>query len=159
VKPHAGALGHSAQGSFLKAVIYLTIVSALLTPGVRAQQPAEIHDDPSPSAEPAAASLSAKPPHPNEKNFLRNLAIDQKNIWTSPAHVTRDDLTWLVPSAGIATGLFVTDPSSSSGMASYHANAWKDVSNYGLGAALGISGGTSQITIVHGRLGCWPQKP
>jgi len=138
--PHAGALGPSVQGSFLKAVIYLTIVSALLTPGVRAQQPAEIEPDPAPSAAPAAASLSAKLPHPSEKNFLRHLAIDQKNIWTSPAHVTRSDLTWLVPSAGIATGLFVTDPSSSFGMASYHANAWKDVSNYGLGAALGTTG-------------------
>lgn len=89
---------------------------------------------------PVAASLSDKLPHPNEKFFLQHLAIDQKNIWTSPAHLKLDDAKWLVPSAGIATGLFVTDPDSSFGMASYHPNTWKEVSNYGLGAALGTTG-------------------
>jgi len=84
--------------------------------------------------------LSEKLPHPNEKYFLQHLVIDQKNIWTSPAHVKPDDAKWLVPSVGIATGLFVTDPDSSFGMASYHPNTWKEVSNYGLGAALGTTG-------------------
>jgi len=84
--------------------------------------------------------LSEKLPHPNEKYFLQHLVIDQKNIWTSPAYVKPDDAKWLVPSVGIATGLFVTDPDSSFGMASYHPNTWKEVSNYGLGAALGTTG-------------------
>jgi len=127
------------QGIFLKVAVYLTMLSALLSPWAGAQQAAD-SGDAAASPAPVAASLSEKLPHPNEKYFLRHLVVDQKNIWTSPAHVKPDDAKWLVPSAGIATGLFVTDPDSSFGMASYHPTAWKEVSNYGLGAALGATG-------------------
>lgn len=72
-------------------------------------------------------------PHPDERYFLKHLALDQKTIWTSPAHIKPADLKWLAPWSGIATGLFITDP------ASYHPNTWKEVSNYGLGAALGTT--------------------
>src|ERR1035441_5119343 len=115
------------------------MLSALLSPAVWAQQPAGIDDAASSVAAPVAASLSEKLPHPNEKYFLQHLVIDQKNIWTSPAHVKPDDAKWLVPSVGIAAGLFVSDPDSSFGMASSHPTAWKEVSNYGLGAALGTT--------------------
>jgi len=50
------------------------------------------------------------------------------------------DAKWLVPMGGIATGLFVTDPSSSFGMASYHAQTYNTASNAGLAAAAGLSG-------------------
>jgi len=40
-----------------------------------------------------------------------------------------DDFKWLLPSSGIAAGLFVTDPNSSFGMASYHPNT-KIAKNY-----------------------------
>ena len=124
----------------MKVAVFLTILSALLSPYAGAQQPADSTDAASLPPAPAAASLSEKLSHPNEKYFLRHLVIDQKNIWTSPAHVKPDDAKWLIPSAGIATGLFVTDPDSSFGMASYHPTAWKEVSNYGLGAAMGTTG-------------------
>jgi membrane-associated phospholipid phosphatase len=78
--------------------------------------------------------------HPNERNFLKNLLVDQKEIWLSPAHLELKDAKWLVPMAGIATGLFVTDPDSSFGMASYHASAYNTASNAGLAAAAGLSG-------------------
>ena len=123
----------------MKAAVSLILLSTLLSPAVRAQQPVGI-DDAASSPAPAAASLSEELPHLNEKYFLRHLTVDQKNIWTSPAHLKPDDAKWLVPSVGIATGLFVTDPDSSFGMASYHPNTWKEVSNYGLGAALGTTG-------------------
>jgi membrane-associated phospholipid phosphatase len=122
----------------LKAVLYLsvslTLVSAAL--GLYAQQPIDSPDSDPP---PAAAALTYKLPHPNERYFFKHLAQDQLAIWTSPAHVQPDDLKWLLPSSGIAAGLFVTDPDSSFGMASYHPNTWKEVSNYGLGAALGTT--------------------
>jgi len=104
----------------LKAAVYLTMLSALLCTGPRAQHVDDAGDASPPAPVLAAASLSEKLPHPDEKYFLRHLALDQLTIWTSPAHVTADDAKWLVPSAGIATGLFVTDPDSSFGMASYH---------------------------------------
>ncbi len=111
----------------------------LLGPCAAAQRAAQNNDAP-PLFPPTAASLGERPPHPNEKYFLQHLAADQKAIWTSPAHIKPDDATWLVPSAGIATALFVTDPDSSFGMASYHPNTWKEVSNYGLGLAFGTTG-------------------
>ena len=126
------------QVSFLKALVCVAVVGVLLSLPADAQQAIDSPDSDSPL--PIAASLSYKLPHPNERYFLKHLAIDQKNIWTSPAHVKPDDAQWLLPSAGIATGLFVTDPGSSFGMASYHPNAWREVSNYGLGAALGTTG-------------------
>lgn len=123
------------QGSFLRAVLYLTIVASALT--ACAQQPIDNPSTDSPP--PVAASLSEKLPHPNERYFFKHLAQDQVAIWTSPAHIQPADLKWLLPSSGIATGLFVTDPDSSFAMASYHPNTWREVSNYGLGAVLGTT--------------------
>src|SRR2546429_261009 len=34
---------------------------------------------------------------------------DQKEIWTSPAHLRFSDSQWLVPLSGLTAGLFVTD--------------------------------------------------
>ena len=81
-----------------------------------------------------------KLPHPNETNFLRNLVLDQKDIWTSPFRLQTSQLKWLVPMGGVATGLFVTDPDSSFGMASYHPGAWNTASNAGVAAAAGLTG-------------------
>ncbi|HEY4900598.1 MAG TPA: hypothetical protein VIH91_07255 [Terriglobales bacterium] len=75
--------------------------------------------------------------HPNETNFLKHLAVDQKDIWTSPLRLQPKDATWLVPMGGIATGLFVTDPASSFGMASYHPQTYVTAGNAGLFAAAG----------------------
>jgi len=119
----------------LKAALYLSLVAVALSLPTRAQQPIDSPTSDSPPL--AAASLSDKLPHPNERYFLKHLALDQKAIWTSPAHIQPNDFKWLVPSSGIAAGLFVTDPDSSFGMASYDPNTWKEVSNYGLYAALG----------------------
>ncbi len=76
--------------------------------------------------------------HPNETNFLKHLALDQKDIWTSPQHLRPKDAKWLVPISGIATGLLVTDPDSSFGMTGAH--AYNTASNAGLAAAAGLSG-------------------
>ena len=78
--------------------------------------------------------------HPNETNLLKHLAADQKDIWTSPLQLHAKDAKWLVPMSGIATGLFVTDPDSSFGMASYHPQTYNTASNAGLAAAAGLSG-------------------
>jgi len=44
-----------------------------------------------------------------ERNFFRNLAHDQKVIWTSPFHLKPNDATWLVPFGGITAGLIAGD--------------------------------------------------
>ncbi|HEX7959554.1 MAG TPA: phosphatase PAP2 family protein, partial [Terriglobales bacterium] len=52
-------------------------------------------------------------PHPAEHYLLRNLVCDQAQIWTSPLRLTLKDAQWLVPFAGITTGLIVTDRTTS----------------------------------------------
>ncbi|MGA9566510.1 MAG: hypothetical protein WBS19_13370, partial [Candidatus Korobacteraceae bacterium] len=92
----------------MKAVLYLSIVSAVLSLPARAQQPID-NPDSNPPAPVAATAPSDKLPHPDERYFFKHLAQDQLAIWTSPAHVQPADLKWLLPSSGIAAGLFVTD--------------------------------------------------
>src|SRR5258708_35595591 len=50
----------------------------------------------------------------NPVKALRNLAYDQKDIWTSPFKVKIEDLNWLVPLAGVSAGLLNADPELSS---------------------------------------------
>jgi len=47
-------------------------------------------------------------PH-SVKQFGGRFLLDQKEIWTSPAHLNWSDMNWLVPISGITAGLFVTD--------------------------------------------------
>ena len=45
--------------------------------------------------------------------LIKNLARDQKAIWTSPAHIRMGEATWLVPFAGLTAGFLVTDRDAS----------------------------------------------
>jgi membrane-associated phospholipid phosphatase len=96
--------------------------------------------DPPPPAIHHATDSDFTLTHPNERDFFKHILDDQKDIWTSPMRLQPGDFKWLVPMGGIATGLFVSDPSSSWGIASYHANAYNTASNAGLAAAAGLSG-------------------
>ena len=102
--------------------------------------------DPAPQAPSAQAASPAPDPfytpvtHPNESKFLIHLAEDQAEIWTSPFHLKPGDAKWLVPAAGITTGLMVTDPDSSFAMRLGNLNAWKTASNVGVASAMGMTG-------------------
>ncbi|MBZ5506717.1 MAG: phosphatase PAP2 family protein [Acidobacteriia bacterium] len=79
----------------------------------------------------------------NPVKFLRNLAYDQKAIWTSPFKARIEDLNWIVPLAGVSAGLLNADAEMSSrikgtGTFSKHSGT---ISNGGVAAALGGSGG------------------
>lgn len=99
-----------------------------------------------PASPPPAQSQDNLPPpdgtvpHPNESKFFIHLAEDQKNIWTSPFHLKPDDAKWLVPVSGIATGLFVTDPSTSYAMRLDNQHALNILSDAGVASALGMTG-------------------
>jgi membrane-associated phospholipid phosphatase len=68
-----------------------------------AQVPAK-SEAPTPKASPAPSPT----PSP-EKKFFRNILGDQKAIWTSPLHISRDETKWLLP-LGISTAaLIATD--------------------------------------------------
>jgi membrane-associated phospholipid phosphatase len=51
--------------------------------------------------------------HPAEHYLLRNLVCDQSQIWSSPFRLRLKDAQWLVPFAGVTTGLIVTDRTTS----------------------------------------------
>jgi len=91
-------------------------------------------------ANPAPDPFYAPITHPNESKFLIHLAEDQKDIWTSPFRLKPGDFKWLVPAAGITTGLLVTDPQSSSAMSLGDLSAWKTASNVGVASAMGMTG-------------------
>jgi hypothetical protein len=41
--------------------------------------------------------------------YLKNVLLDQKAIWTSPAKIRQDHLPWLIPFVSVSGGLFATD--------------------------------------------------
>ena len=45
-----------------------------------------------------------------ERRLPHDLFQDQKAIWTSPAHIKKHDLKWLLPFVVGTAGLIVTDP-------------------------------------------------
>ena len=68
------------------------------------------------------------------KRGFEGFVADQKRIWTSPAHLKISDAEWLVPTAGIATGLFVTDPTTSHELTRHsHVQESATFSDVGLG--------------------------
>ncbi|HMF92508.1 MAG TPA: capsule assembly Wzi family protein, partial [Candidatus Angelobacter sp.] len=75
--------------------------------------------------------------------LLRNLAQDQRQIWTSPFKARIQDLNWLVPFAGLTAGLINADAEISSrvdttGTFSKHSST---LSNGGVAAMVGGAGG------------------
>ena len=90
------------------------------------------------SAEDEEAKRKVRPP-----KLLVDFAEDQKQIWTSPARIRMADAAWLVPFAGIATGLLVTDQAYSNSLSRQAStiNRYKTLSNLGVGALLGSGAG------------------
>ena len=130
----------------LVAILSCLVLTSGLTISVVAQQPlpqapsSQVGSSSPASANPAPDPFYAPPKHPNESEFVVHLAEDQKDIWTSPFHLNPGDLKWLVPAAGITTGLMVTDPQSSYAMRLGNLNAWKTASDAGLASAIGMTG-------------------
>jgi Capsule assembly protein Wzi/PAP2 superfamily len=75
--------------------------------------------------------------------LLKNLANDQKAIWTSPAHIRLGDATWLVPFAGLTAGFLVTDQDASSHLSHTPSTLqhYTSFSNYGLAGMAGAGAG------------------
>jgi membrane-associated phospholipid phosphatase len=75
--------------------------------------------------------------------LIKNLARDQKAIWTSPAHIRMGDATWLVPFAGFTAGFLVTDSDASSHLSHNPTTLrhYTSFSNYGLAGMAGAGAG------------------
>lgn len=75
--------------------------------------------------------------------LFKNIANDQENIWTSPAHLRFSDTEWLVPLAGITAGLIETDADISRHLSNSPSlqNNSNTFSNVGIGALVGAGAG------------------
>lgn len=62
---------------------------------------------------PAGSSSTEAEPVDNPKYLIKHLAQDQVAIWTGPFKMKASDLKWVVPFAGITTGLIMTDRTAS----------------------------------------------
>ncbi|HKV24454.1 MAG TPA: capsule assembly Wzi family protein [Candidatus Acidoferrum sp.] len=76
-------------------------------------------------------------------SLVKNLAHDQKAIWTSPAHIRLGEATWLVPFAGITAGFLVTDRDASLHLLSppTRLRTYTRFSNYGIAGVAGAGAG------------------
>src|SRR3954452_8596579 len=43
------------------------------------------------------------------KTFVKNIVIDQRDLWTAPARLRVHDLNWLLPAVGLTAGLITAD--------------------------------------------------
>lgn len=98
---------------------------------------------PEPELEPVSTTVAVAPHSPStERLLIRNLVQDQKDIWTSPAHLHLDDVQWLAPLLGAGAVLTLSDtdiqrhlPTSPN----VQSNA-KSFSDYGVYAFAGATG-------------------
>jgi hypothetical protein len=77
-------------------------------------------------------------------SLLKNIALDQKTIWTSPFHLRSADATWLFPFATVTALSIATDRSFVHALSSYpqKLNRYRSFSNDGVAALIGVSAGS-----------------
>lgn len=75
--------------------------------------------------------------------LLKNIAADQKALWIGPKSLRFVDADWLVPLGSAAAAMFATDTEYSKHLSNSpnRIKYSKDLSNYGLGAMGGLTGG------------------
>jgi hypothetical protein len=76
-------------------------------------------------------------------SLLKNIALDEKAIWTSPGHLRLADTDWIIPFAGITAISLYSDTHVSRALTGSPSRVSKSTtfSNYGIGALGGITGG------------------
>lgn len=82
------------------------------------------------SGQQSSSPDSTAEPVDNPKYLLKHLGQDQIAIWTSPFRARITDLKWLVPVAGITTGLIMTDRTAAheaSRLTSFNSSTFSDV--------------------------------
>jgi membrane-associated phospholipid phosphatase len=72
--------------------------------------------------------------------FLKHLATDQKQFWTSPAQVQTKDLKWILPAAGITAAFIASDSWWSKQVPLRHMATSKTISDYGAYSFIGLGG-------------------
>ncbi|HSZ02835.1 MAG TPA: capsule assembly Wzi family protein [Terriglobales bacterium] len=126
---------------------------ALLTIAVSAQARAQtdVPVSPSPpnttqkaSAEDSASRFDLQPGEDPQNRlvspFLKHIADDQKQFWTSPARFRTKDLKWILPAAGITAAFIASDSWWSRQVNPAHQQTSLTVSDYGTYSLIGLGG-------------------
>jgi hypothetical protein len=73
--------------------------------------------------------------------FLKHLAEDQKQFWTSPAHIQTKDLKWILPGAAVTAAFIASDSWLSKQVPVSHIATSKTFSDYTAYSMIGLGGG------------------
>jgi membrane-associated phospholipid phosphatase len=76
-------------------------------------------------------------------SLFKNIALDQKAIWTSPFHLRPADVNWILPAAAVAAVSLASDTHISAALTKSPSRVSKSntFSNYGVAAFGGVAGG------------------
>ena len=72
--------------------------------------------------------------------FLKHLATDQKQFWTSPARFHTKDLKWILPSAGVTAAFVASDGWWAKQVNPSHMQTSLHISDYGTYSLIGLGG-------------------
>ncbi|MGA8489262.1 MAG: capsule assembly Wzi family protein [Terriglobales bacterium] len=72
--------------------------------------------------------------------FLKHLAGDQKQFWTTPARFRTKDLKWILPAAGITAAFIASDSWWSKQVNPAHMQTSLHISDYGTYSLIGLGG-------------------
>jgi membrane-associated phospholipid phosphatase len=94
----------------MKTTLTFLAGCCILVSAAKAQtDPPEAFTPPPTAREEASYSSESEPIKPLGKKFFKNILLDQKAIWTSPFHMTRDDAKWWLVFGAVTGGLIATD--------------------------------------------------
>src|SRR5258705_11031003 len=65
--------------------------------------------DPNATKPDSQTATTTNTTHDLERKFFKNILSDQREIWTSPFHLVREDKTWAIPLTISAAALLATD--------------------------------------------------
>jgi len=116
----------------------LVLLTMLLVTAGRAQDSAE-PEEPN-SVGPAAALHSGR--RSPERDFVLNIASDQKALWTSPKQIRLEDAHWLLPLGAFSAGLIASDTSIEKRLPTSATliQRSQSLSNYGVASMIGAAG-------------------
>jgi membrane-associated phospholipid phosphatase len=124
--------------------LFLTLGFSTVSTGQTAEPPHAQENSPpvAPLRKPPPEEDNRQPAAVAPGRFLRNLASDEKSLWSSPFKVRIEDLSWLVPAAGLTAGMINADAelssrTSSLGVLARHSGT---ISNAGVALAVGGTG-------------------
>src|SRR5258708_34673401 len=75
--------------------------------------------------------------------FLKHLANDQRQFWTSPLHFQTKDLKWILPGASVTAAFIASDSWLSKQIPVSHIATSKTISDYSTYSLIGLGGASS----------------